>query len=118
MRCRGAGADDRGCARTWWARRSRTSPLTRAQVVAMLQPAVAGVGIALSDRSTPTGGRRGADPQQVGLLSMGKIVGLAFTSALNPTLVAATTVMLLLQRPARLMLAAKLVVEPGTGRIW
>ena len=35
---------------------------------------------------------------------MGKIVGLAFTSALNPTLVAATTVMLLRQRPARLML--------------
>ena len=35
---------------------------------------------------------------------MGKVVGLAFTSALNPTLVAATTVMLLLQRPARLML--------------
>jgi hypothetical protein len=35
---------------------------------------------------------------------MGKIVGLAFTSALNPTLVAATTVMLLLPRPARLML--------------
>jgi hypothetical protein len=35
---------------------------------------------------------------------MGKVVGLAFTAALNPTLVAATTVMLLLPRPARLML--------------
>ena len=35
---------------------------------------------------------------------MGKIVGLAFTSALNPSLVAATTVMLLLPRQARLML--------------
>jgi hypothetical protein len=35
---------------------------------------------------------------------MGKVLGLALTSALNPTLVAATTVMLLLPRPARLML--------------
>jgi hypothetical protein len=35
---------------------------------------------------------------------MGKIVGLAFTSAFNPTLVAATTVMLLLPHPKRLML--------------
>lgn len=35
---------------------------------------------------------------------MGKVVGLAFTSALNPSLVAATTVMLLLPRPARSML--------------
>ena len=35
---------------------------------------------------------------------MGKVVGLAFTSALNPSLVTATTVMLLLPRPERLML--------------
>jgi hypothetical protein len=35
---------------------------------------------------------------------MGKVVGLAFLSAINPTLVAATTVMLLLPRPQRLML--------------
>jgi hypothetical protein len=35
---------------------------------------------------------------------MGKVVGLAFVSALNPSLVAATTVMLLLPRPNRLML--------------
>jgi hypothetical protein len=35
---------------------------------------------------------------------MGKVVGLAFTAALNPTLVAATTVMLLLPHPKRLML--------------
>jgi hypothetical protein len=35
---------------------------------------------------------------------MGKVVGLAFTAALNPTLVAATTVMLLLPHPRRLML--------------
>jgi hypothetical protein len=35
---------------------------------------------------------------------MGKVVGLAFTSALNPTLVAATTIMLLLAHPKRLMI--------------
>jgi hypothetical protein len=35
---------------------------------------------------------------------MGKVVGLAFLSALNPTLLAATTVMLLLPRPQRSML--------------
>jgi hypothetical protein len=35
---------------------------------------------------------------------MGKIVGLAFVNALSPTLVAATTIMLLLPRPKRLML--------------
>jgi MFS family permease len=35
---------------------------------------------------------------------MGKIVGLAFVNALSPTLVAATTIMLLLERPRRLML--------------
>ena len=35
---------------------------------------------------------------------MGRVVGLAFLSALNPTLVAATTIMLLLPRPNRLML--------------
>jgi Sap, sulfolipid-1-addressing protein len=35
---------------------------------------------------------------------MGKVVGLAFVSALNPALVAATTIMLLLPRPQRLML--------------
>ena len=35
---------------------------------------------------------------------MGKVVGLAFVATLNPTLVAATTVMLLLPRPSRLML--------------
>jgi hypothetical protein len=34
---------------------------------------------------------------------MGKVVGLSFVNALNPTLVAATTVMLLLRRPERLM---------------
>jgi hypothetical protein len=35
---------------------------------------------------------------------MGKVVGLSFVNALSPTLVAATTVMLLLPRPQRLML--------------
>ena len=35
---------------------------------------------------------------------MGRVVGLAFVSALNPSLVAATTIMLLLPRPRRLML--------------
>jgi hypothetical protein len=35
---------------------------------------------------------------------MGKVVGLSFTAAVNPTLVAATTVMLLLDRPKRLMI--------------
>ncbi len=35
---------------------------------------------------------------------MGKVVALSFTAALNPTLLAATTVMLLLPRPSRLML--------------
>ena len=34
---------------------------------------------------------------------MGKIVGLAFVAALNPALIAATTIMLLLDRPKRLM---------------
>jgi hypothetical protein len=35
---------------------------------------------------------------------VGKIVGLSFVAAVNPTLLAATTVMLLLRRPERLML--------------
>jgi len=35
---------------------------------------------------------------------MGKIVGLAFVAALNPALLAATTIMLLLPRPKRLMI--------------
>jgi Sap, sulfolipid-1-addressing protein len=35
---------------------------------------------------------------------MGEVVGLSFTAAFNPTLLAATTVMLLLPHPARLML--------------
>jgi hypothetical protein len=35
---------------------------------------------------------------------MGKVIGLAFVSALNPSLLAATTVMLLLPHPKRLML--------------
>jgi hypothetical protein len=37
-------------------------------------------------------------------LAIGEVVGLAFLAALNPTLLAATTVMLLLPRPDRLML--------------
>lgn len=35
---------------------------------------------------------------------MGQVIGLSLTASLNPTLVGATTVMLLLQRPTRLML--------------
>src|SRR5581483_10503289 len=35
---------------------------------------------------------------------MGQVILLALTASLNPTLVAATTVMLLLERPTRLML--------------
>ena len=35
---------------------------------------------------------------------MGEVIAFSFTSALNPTLLAATTVMLLLPRPERLML--------------
>ncbi len=35
---------------------------------------------------------------------MGKVVALSFLAAVNPTLVAATTVMLLLPHPSKLML--------------
>jgi hypothetical protein len=35
---------------------------------------------------------------------MGQVILLSLTASLNPTLVAATTVMLLLERPSRLMI--------------
>jgi hypothetical protein len=43
------------------------------------------------------------DGSQAGSIAMGRVIVLSLTASLNPTLVAATTVMLLLDKPAKLM---------------